>query len=127
MALEPHGLLDSARAVLAALIDVGHTRLQLASTELEEEGLRVAQLLLWAVVAVFLFGVGLVLAAMLAVLLVWDGPREWVLGGITAAFLGGAAASVWVLRRKLRAKPGFMAATIAELKRDQAALGGGPR
>lgn len=128
MALDPtHGVLASARAVLAALIDVGHTRLQLASTELEEEGLRVAQLLLWAAIAVFLFGVGLVLAAMLAVLLVWDGPREWVLGGITAAFLVGAAGSLWVLRRKARAKPGFMSATIAELKRDQAVLGGESR
>ncbi len=119
------GLLASARAVLAGLIDIGQTRLQLASTEIEEERLRLAELLLWATAALFFIGIGLVLAALLLVLLVWDGPREWVLGGLTALFLaiGGWAAAAW--RRKARAKPAFLATTLAELKRDRAALGGG--
>ena len=119
------GLLASARAVLAGLIDIDQTRLQLASTEIEEERLRLAELLLWATAALFFIGIGLVLAALLLVLLVWDGPREWVLGGLTALFLaiGGWAAAAW--RRKARAKPAFLAPTLAELKRDRAALGGG--
>ena len=119
------GLLASARAVLAGRIDIGQTRLQLASTEIEEERLRLAELLLWATAALFFIGIGLVLAALLLVLLVWDGPREWVLGGLTALFLaiGGWAAAAW--RRKARAKPAFLATALAELKRDRAALGGG--
>lgn len=118
------GLLASARAVLAGLIDIGQTRLQLASTEIEEERLRLAELLLWATATLFFVGIGLVLAALLLVLLVWDGPREWVLGGVTAVFLavGGWAAAAW--RRKARNKPAFLATTLAELKRDRAALGG---
>lgn len=116
------GLLASARMVLAGLLEVGQTRLQLASTELEEEGLRLIEWLLWALIALFLLGVGIVLAVMLLVLLTWDGPREWVLGGVTAVFLGGAAWMVMALRSKMRNRPGFMAATLDELKRDQAAL-----
>lgn len=36
-ATPPPGLLGSARAVLAGLVEIGQTRLQLASTDLEEE------------------------------------------------------------------------------------------
>ena len=116
------GLLGTLRELLGALLDVGQTRLALAGTELEEERLRLVELLLWATLALFLAGVGVVLAAFLLVLLFWDGPREWVLGGITAAFLVGAGAAVAVWRRKARAKPPFLAATLSELRRDRDAL-----
>ncbi len=116
------GLLGTVRELLAALVDVGQTRLELASTELEEERLRLVEQLLWATLALFLTGVGLVLASLLLVLLFWDGPREWVLGGIAAAFLLGAAWAATVWRRKVREKPPFLAATLVELRRDRAAL-----
>ncbi|ODV13462.1 MAG: hypothetical protein ABT20_02110 [Rubrivivax sp. SCN 70-15] len=116
------GLLGSLRELLGALLDVGQTRLALASTELEEERLRLVELLLWATLALFLAGIGIVLAALLLVLLFWDGPREWVLGGITAAFLVGAGAALAVWRRKAHDKPPLLAATLAELRRDRDAL-----
>ena len=116
------GLLASARSILAGVIEIGQTRLRLASTEIEEERLRLAELLLWATFALFFLGVGLVFAALLVVLLFWDGPREWVLAAMTTVFLGvGVCASV-VWRRKARDKPAFLATTMAELQRDQAAL-----
>lgn len=116
------GLMASARLLLGALVEIGHTRLQLASTELEEERLRVAELLLLASFALFFLGIGLVLATMFVVLLFWDGPRELVMGMLTVLFLavGGAAAVVW--RRKARSKPRLLAATLEELRSDQAAL-----
>jgi uncharacterized membrane protein YqjE len=116
------GLLGTLRELAGALLDLGQTRLALASTELEEERLRLAELLLWAILALFLSGVGVVLAALLLVLLYWDGPREAVLGAITAAFLLGAAWALAVWRRKARAKPPFLAATLSELRRDRDAL-----
>jgi len=122
--LEPTpGLLASVRAVLAGLVELGQTRLQLASTEIEEERLRLVELLLWALFALFFLGVGLVFAGALVVLLLWDGPREWALGGITALFVGSGAWAGVVWRRKARAKPRFLAATIGEFQRDRAALG----
>lgn len=118
------GLLASVRSVLTSLLEVGQTRLQLASTEIEEERLRLAELLLWATVALFFLGVGIVFAVLLLVLLFWDGPREWVLGAITALFAGIGIWSAVVWRRKARAKPAFLATTIRELRHDRAALGG---
>lgn len=117
------GLLASVRLVAASLLEVGQTRLQLASTEIEEERLRLAELLLWATLALFFLGIGIVFAGLLLVLLVWDGPREWVLAAITALFGGIGVWACVVWRRKARAKPPLLAATIGELRRDRAALG----
>jgi uncharacterized membrane protein YqjE len=122
----PAGLLASGRTFLAALLEIGQTRLRLASTELEEERLRIAELLLLATVALFFIGIGLVLACMLVVLLMWDGPRELTLGLLSTAFLGLGAAAAIVWRRKARNKPALLAATLEELRRDQVALRPGP-
>jgi uncharacterized membrane protein YqjE len=121
----PPGLLGSARQVVAALLEIGQTRLQLASTEIEEERLRVAELLLYATMSLFFLGIGAVFAAMLLVVVYWDGHRELVLGGATALFLavGLGMAAIW--RRKSRRKPGLLHATIVELQRDRDALQGG--
>lgn len=117
----PQGLLGSARAVLVALLEIGQTRLQLASTELEEERLRIAELLLFATAALFFLGIGLVLATLLLVLLFWD-ARVLVLALAAAVSLviGAGLAVTW--RRKAAAKPPLLASTVAELKRDREAL-----
>jgi uncharacterized membrane protein YqjE len=122
------GLFGAARAVLSALIEIGQTRLQLATTELEEERLRIAELLIYATAALFLLGFGLILASFLLVLLFWDGPRVLVLAleTVVVLALGVAVAVTW--RRKARAKPKLLGTTIDELQRDRAALrsdGGG--
>jgi uncharacterized membrane protein YqjE len=59
----------------------------------------------------------------LLVLLVWNGPRELALSVLAAGFLvaGGVAAAVW--RHKARNKPRLLAATLAELQADAAAVG----
>ena len=119
------GLLGSARRVLVSLIEIGQTRLQLASTEVEEERLRIAELLLYATVALFFLGVGLVLASLLVVLLFWDTHRELVLAGLSGLFLlvGVGLAITW--RHKARHKPKLLATTVAELQRDRDALRAG--
>ena len=92
------GLLGSGRLVLAALVEIGQTRLQLASTELEEERLRLTELLVYGAVALFCIGVGLILALLLLVLVFWDGPRVLVLAIETAVFLGTGVVLVAVFR-----------------------------
>lgn len=121
----PQGLLSSARSVLAGLVEIGQTRLQLASTELEEERLRIAQLLLYATAALFFLGLGLVLFALLLVLLFWDSHRVLVLGIETVLILaiGAGLAGVW--RHKARTKPRLLGASLMELQRDRDALQSG--
>jgi uncharacterized membrane protein YqjE len=116
------GLLGAARAALAGLIEIGHTRLQLAATELEEERLRIAQLLIYACAALFFLGLGLVLAALLLVLLFWESNRVLVLALEAALFLAVGAGLCVAWRRKATTKPKLMATTLAELERDRTAL-----
>lgn len=118
------GLLGSARRVLAAVLDIAHTRLQLASTELEEERLRLTELMLWAALALFFLFVGVVLTALLVVVLLWDDHRELALALLSAGFLGSAALAGFIGMRKARSRPPLFAATLAELKRDREALRG---
>ena len=85
------GVRRAAGDVLTTLADLGHTRLQLAAVELEEERLRLVRLALLAAIAFFLLGLGLVVAAVFAVLLVDPPYRVPLLGAIAAASLVGAA------------------------------------
>lgn len=126
--MDPHkpvgGLLASMRVVAGAVVALAATRLELAATELEEERLHIAELLLWAALALFCLGVGTVFAGLLTVLLLWDGPREVALGALTAAFLAGGALAAGAWRHKAARKPRLLAATLAELRSDGAALDG---
>lgn len=119
------GLLGSARSALALVVEIAQTRLQLAATELEEERLRIAELLIYAVAALFCLGLGLVLGSVLLVLLLWDGPRWLVLGLETAFFLsvGAGLAAGW--RRKAGRGHKFLASTLTELERDREAIQSG--
>ncbi len=116
------GLLGHLQAVLAGVIEIGHNRLELARVEIEEERLRLAGQLLWACIAGFALAVGSVLLALLVVLLCWDGPREWALGLAASLFVAVGAAAVWRWRHLSQHKPPLLQSTLAELRRDRAAL-----
>ena len=55
------GLIGSLKGALSTLVAIAQTRLQIISTELQEEVGRAAELLLWAFVALFAAGIGLFL------------------------------------------------------------------
>mgnify|MGYP003542628211 CR=1 FL=1 len=116
------GLLRAARGVLTELVVLGHTRLQLASTELEEERLRLVNLLVYAVAALFCLGLGLVLGSVLTVVLLWDTHRVLALASLTALFLLFGVSMAWVGYRKSACKPRVLSATIDALQRDAQAL-----
>ena len=118
------GLLVSLKLVAGAVLALAATRLELASTELELERAHLTELVLWATLSLFCFGVGLVFAALLIVLLLWNGPRELALGALAALFVGTGALAAATWRRKARSKPRLLEATLAELRRDGAALEG---
>jgi uncharacterized membrane protein YqjE len=118
----PFGLLASARHVLGALVEIGQTRLQLAGTELEEERLRLVELLLYAVATLFFVSLGIVFATLLLVFVFWDGPRVLVLSLVVLTYLTLGAVLAFIWRRKARSKPPLLTATIAELRHDRDAL-----
>ena len=102
----------------ATRIAIAHTRLELLSTELEEERVRLSSMLVWTLVALFCAGLGVVLARLFVVLALWDTHRLLALGIPAILFLLGAALAWRVVRGKARAKPRLLAASLTELSKD---------
>ncbi len=116
------GLFDSLRVLAATLLAIAHTRLELLSTELEEQWEWLTSILVWALVALFCAGIGVALATLFVVVALWDTHRLLALGVLAILFLIGAAISWLVIRRRARAKPRLFAASLAELSKDHKEL-----
>jgi uncharacterized membrane protein YqjE len=119
------GLRGAAQLVLADVIEIGRTRLELATVELEEERLRLARLWIGATVTLFLLFVGVVLAT--AWLVMWCPPEQRLLalGLLALGSLGAAAASAWRWQHMAETRPPLLQATLAELRRDERGLSRG--
>ena len=116
------GLFESVRAMLATLVTLAHTRLELVSVELEQEGERLAGTLLWAFLGLFCGGLAVLMIALMIVIAFWDGHRLLAAGLMALLFAVLAIAATLVVRHRLRTRPRFLSATIGELKRDARAL-----
>ncbi len=115
----------SARRLLAQLLAIGRTRMELLSVELRLELQRALQLFVWAAVAVFAGGIGLLLAGVTVIIAYWDSHRLLAALLVTMAFLGLALAAIAVAARKAQTRPPPLEGTLAELARDRERLGGG--
>lgn len=118
------GLFASVRNLLATALAITHTRLELVTTEIEEELYRVAEILVWAFLAIFFAGLTVLMAAFLVVILWWEDHRLLAASATVLVFLGITVGALAVVRRKAQARPKLLNATIEELKRDREALEG---
>lgn len=116
------GLLRSIKHLAAALLAAAQTRLEILATELEEDRLRLVQLLLLGLAAAFCLGVGIVLAVTFVVIYFWDTHRLLAVGILMLIFLGAGAVLGWIVRDKVKTWPRPFAATRGELSKDQASL-----
>jgi uncharacterized membrane protein YqjE len=116
------GLFTSIAQLLATAVGIAQTRLELLSTELQEEIHRVAEIMVFAAIALLAAGVGLFLLALVVIFVFWDTHRMAASIGVTGAFFLIAVIAGLVLRAKVRAKPPLLDATLAELKKDRANL-----
>ena len=115
-------LMRSLRKLLATAIAIGHTRLELLSTELQREIHEAAEILLWAAIALFAAGISLFLLAILVVFVFWDTHRVVASIVVAAAFLAISVTAGLVLRVKIRHRPRLLGGTLAELEKDRASL-----
>lgn len=116
------GIVDSIRSMVATLVQILHTRLELITTELEEEMYRVASVLLWGAVAVFS---GLLLVLMVSIsVIIAAGEEHRLLASLimTAVFLVILVTSALLAKTRLKQSGGLLKATREELKRDREAL-----
>ncbi len=116
------GLFDSVKRLGATLTAIAATRLALLANELHEERLRLTQMLLLALSALFCFGLTVVFLTTFLVVLFWDSHRLMVLGLLCVAFFSLGGTMLLLLRQKIAQKPKLFAASLAELSKDQAAL-----
>jgi len=118
----PPGLLALIRHFGAHLVELIHTRIELLSTEVEEELQRGVNILLSMMLALVFGGLSVMMLAVTILIIFWDDHRILVAWLLTAIFLVTALVMGYFARLRVRQKPRFMAASIDELKRDRAAL-----
>lgn len=116
------GLMRSVANLVGTGVAIAHTRLELFSTELQQEVHRAAEILVWMGVALIAGGIGLFLLAFAIVFVFWDTHRVLASIMVTTVFFAIAAAAVLVLRSKFRDKPRLLDATLTELAKDRASL-----
>lgn len=115
------GLLDSLTVLAATLVAIARTRLELLSSDLEEDRERLLSLLVLTLIGLFCLGVGVVLATILLVVLFWD-ARLLVLGVLAGAFLAGGVSVGLLAMRKVKTKPRIFSASLSELSKDRQSL-----
>jgi len=112
------GLFDSVKVLAATLVAIARTRLELFSTEIEEQWVWLVSMLVWTLAALFCAFVGVVLATLFVVVALWDTHRLLALGIPAILFLVGAALASLIVLGKARSKPRLFAASLAELSKD---------
>jgi uncharacterized membrane protein YqjE len=116
------GLFDSAKSLLATLIAIVHTRLELLSTELQEEVGRVALMLLWGAVALFFVFLAIAFLALLILIAFWDDHRLLVAALLAGLFLVLAVVAGFAAQKQIAAKPRAFDASLNELAKDREEL-----
>ena len=117
------GLMGSFKRLLSTLTSIVSTRLELLANELQEERLRLTQMLLFALLALFCFGMGLLLLTLFIVVLFWDDHRLAVLGVLCIFFFLLGTVMTLLLRNKAQAQSRLFSASLAELSKDKEQLG----
>lgn len=110
------------RRLSASLLKLGRIRLELLAIEVQEEKERVAQLLIWAVLAALLAGFGLLLLVLLVTVALWDSHRLLALGAGTVLLVVGAVAATRQVRRLTAMPASLFQASLSELRQDSDAL-----
>ena len=116
------GLMGSVKQLLSTLTSIASTRLELLANELQEERLRLTQMLLFALFALFCFGIGILLLTVFIVVLFWDDHRLAALGALSALFFALGTLTALLLRSKAQAKSRLFSASLAEFAKDREQL-----
>jgi uncharacterized membrane protein YqjE len=116
------GIVDSLRSTIATFLQILHTRVELFTTELEEEMHRVAAVLLWGAVAVFFGGLFVLMVAVTVIIAAGEEHRLLASIVMTGVFLAILVTAVVVLKTTMQKRTRLLASSIEELKRDRDAL-----
>lgn len=114
--------MGSVKRLASTLISIVSTRLELLANELQEERLHLTQMFLFSLLALFCFGMAVLLLTVFVVVLFWDDHRLAVLGGLCILFFVLGALMAMLLRNKVQSKSKLFSASLAELAKDREQL-----
>lgn len=80
---------------------------------------RLRELLLYGIAALFFLGLGLFLLTLFIVVIFWDTAGPYLLGGFALIYLATGIVTLLMLRLKLKTRPPLFSATLAELDKDR--------
>lgn len=113
------GLFKSITALTSTLVAILHTRLELLSTDIEEDRERMMLLVTLSLVALFSLLIAVVLITIALVVAFWDSYRVLALASIAGVYLIIGVVSWVVVIRQLRTKPKIFIASLLELIKDR--------
>ena len=113
------GLFESLKTLLATLVGIARTRVELISTEVEEQFARLVSLLVWGLVALFFAFTGVILSAIAFIIVFWDSNRVLAAAGLAVAFVLLAVVAVLAFIAKAKARPRLFKASLDELAKDR--------
>lgn len=116
------GLMESLKRLAGTSLAILQARLELLSNEMEEERLRIGQMLLYGSIALFFFGLSIMVLTAFFVVLFWDSHRLLVLGGFTALYFVAGLLAWNALSRAAREKSKLFSDSLAELADDRSWL-----
>ena len=116
------GLFHSLSKLLATLFAVAQTRLELLTTEVQEEIQRATALLIWGSIALLSAGIGIFFVGITIILAFWDTHRLPAALAVTAVVLGICVVSIVILSIKVRGRVRLLHATRSELAKDREQL-----
>ena len=113
------GILQSLRNLATTLVALLQNRLELLATDLEEERIRLLQLLFWAAAALFFFALGVLMITVLVALLVWESHRLAGIVVLAVVFLAIGAGLAIVVRNRMNLRSRLFSASLDELAKDK--------
>lgn len=111
-------IIESTARLAATLTTLFHTRIELASVEVEEESLRIYFALLFSLIALFCGGMAILLLAILVLVLSWDSHPVAALAIMAGIFALAGIKLALSVRNSYRQKPRLLAYSLAELSKD---------
>jgi len=118
----PPSFLGSFRALGDGLIATVQDRIELVSLELQEEKIRLIQIMIWITALLFSCAMAFTFLSFAFVYLFWESARLTVLGSLALFYTTAAVVIGIAFRRYLARQPRPFATTIDELKQDRACI-----
>ena len=116
------GLSFSLRRLASTGVEILQTRLEILTSDLEEERARLGSIVMTAVLGLFCLFMAAILFTILIVVLLWETHRVPVLAVLGGVFLVGSAWCWRSFQHQRQERPAFLATTLGELAKDRREL-----